>query len=61
MYWPGEGQSCGMLIPGERSQQDRQTVRVRIRKRLQQKGVDDSENRRVGADADSERGHDDQR
>jgi hypothetical protein len=19
MYWPGDGQSCGMLIPGERS------------------------------------------
>ena len=20
MYWPGDGQSCGMLMPGERSQ-----------------------------------------
>ena len=61
MYCPGDGQSCGMLMPGDRSHSTASRSGLRIRQRLQQQRVDDAEDRGVGADADRERRDDDER
>ena len=54
MYFGIEFES---LVPvGILPRQLHDAVRLRVRQRLQQHGVDDREDRRVGADADGERG-----
>ena len=60
MYCPGDGQSCGMLMPGDRSHRTASRSGSGIRQRLEQQGVDDAEDRGVGADADGQRPHDQQ-
>src|SRR6185503_5373857 len=40
--------------------QHHETLRIRVRQRLQQQRIDDAEDRGVGADADRERGNDDE-
>ena len=61
MNWPGDGQSCGMLMPGDRSQSTASRSGSGYGSGLQQQRVDDAEDGRVGADADRQRRDDDER
>ena len=60
MYWPGDGQSWGMLIPGERSHRIASRSGSGYGSGLRSSALTTLKIAVVGADAERERRHDDE-